>query len=666
MGRARRRVLGARVRRLRAAGRARAAGAAAPVGAARRLPRRLPPRARPEGPHAAACAAARDTGSGAARAGRLGDLLRLGRDLQPGAARGGGRAGGAQGGQPARDGGRCDRRRQPRLRAPDRRAHERAPAARLPPDDVARPLDQRDASMSVDVASTREERLEQVLAGEALDFVGELHARLEPRRRELLMARRERADELLRGGTLDFRPETREIREGGWRVAEAPADYLDRRVEITGPTDRKLVINALNSGARGFMADFEDANSPTWANQVGGHVNLLDAIEGRIEYTSSEGREYQLVADPATLLVRPRGLHLPEKHLLIDGDPMSGALFDFGMHAFHGGRALAEQGRGVFFYLPKLEHHLEARWWEDAFTFVETAFTLPRGTLRATVLIETLPAAFQMDEILWELRDHSLGLNAGRCDYIFSIIKCFRERPEFVLPDRNDVTMTVPFMRAYSELLVKTCHARGAFAMGGMAALIPSRKDPDANDRAIAAVREDKQREAQAGFDGTWVAHPDVVPVATEEFDEVLGERPNQIDNQRPDVSVSAAELLDAGSTPGEITEEGLRNDVNVGFQYISFWLGGRGAAGINNSMEDAATAEIARAQIWQWIRHGKVTREQVVEVLEEEMERIRGEVGDEVWEKGRPRETREIFEQVALGEEFPAFLTLPAYDYLD
>jgi malate synthase len=364
--------------------------------------------------------------------------------------------------------------------------------------------------------------------------------------------------------------------------------------------------------------------------------------------------------------VRPRGWHLPEKHFRIDGEPVSGSLFDFGMHAFHAGRRLHDQGRGVFFYLPKMEHHLEARLWNDALAFAEDTFGMSRGTMRATVLIETLPAAFQMDEILYELREHSLGLNAGRWDYIFSMIKCFRERPEFVLPDRNDVKMTVPFMRAYSELLVKTCHARGAFAMGGMAALIPSRKDPEANERAIAAVREDKKREAEAGFDGTWVAHPDVVSVATEEFDRVLGDKPNQIDKQRPDVSVSAADLLDAGSTPGDITEEGLRNDVNVGFQYVSFWLGGRGAAGINNLMEDAATAEISRSQIWQWVRHGKFTRERVLEVLDEETEKIHAEVGDDVWEKGRPEETRRVFEQVALGDEFPEFLTLPAYELLD
>jgi malate synthase len=518
--------------------------------------------------------------------------------------------------------------------------------------------------MKLEVAPTGAEQ--QILTSEAVDFLGELHARFGRRRGELLAARHARAADLEGGATLDFLAETRELREGDWQVAAPPPDYLDRRVEITGPTDRKLVINALNSGARGFMADFEDANSPTWANQVEGHVNLVDAIEGTIEYDSSEGKEYRLDDEIATLLVRPRGWHLPEKHLVIDGHPASGALVDFGLHVFHGGRRLAEQGRGVFFYLPKLEHHLEARLWNDVFSFSEDQFGLARGTLRATVLIETLPAAFQMDEILWELREHSLGLNAGRWDYIFSMIKCFRDRPEFVLPDRNDVKMTVPFMKAYSELLVKTCHARGAFAMGGMAALIPSRKDAEANERAIAAVREDKEREAKAGFDGTWVAHPDVVPVATEEFDKVLGDRPNQIAKQRPDVDVGAAELLDAAATPGEITEEGLRSDVNVGFQYISFWLGGRGAAGINNLMEDAATAEISRSQIWQWIRHGKVTRERVREVLDEEMAKIHADVGDEVWEKGRPEETRAVFERVALGEEFPEFLTLPAYEYLD
>jgi malate synthase len=515
--------------------------------------------------------------------------------------------------------------------------------------------------VSLDIAPPADERLAEILSDEALGFVGELHGRFGARRLEMLQARHER------GAPSGFLEETREIREdSGWQVAPPRADYEDRRVEITGPTDRKLVINALNSGAKGFMADFEDANSPTWQNQIEGHVNLIDAIEGTITYESSDGRHYELADETATLLVRPRGWHLPEKHVKIDGEPVSGSLVDFGLHAFHNLRRLHDRGLGCYLYLPKLEHHLEAGLWNDVFAFTEDALGVPAGTIRATVLIETLPAAFQMDEILHALREHSYGLNAGRWDYIFSMIKCFRDDPRFVLPDRNDVKMTVPFMRAYTELLVKTCHARGAFAMGGMAALIPSRKDPDANEQAIQAVREDKKREAEAGFDGTWVAHPDVVDVALEQFDAVLGDKPNQIDRKRDDVRVTREQLLDAASTPGEITEEGLRNDVNVGFQYISFWLGGRGAAGINNLMEDAATAEISRSQIWQWVRHGKFTRERVREVLDEEMERIRAEVGDEVWGKGRPDETREVFERVALGEDFPEFLTLPAYEYLD
>jgi malate synthase len=515
--------------------------------------------------------------------------------------------------------------------------------------------------MSVEAAPPPAERTEEILSDEALAFIGELHERFGRRRSELLEARERREPP---SGFLD---ETREIREdAGWRVAPPRSDYEDRRVEITGPTDRKLVINALNSGAKGFMADFEDANSPTWRNQIEGHVNLIDAIEGTITYDSSEGKHYELVDDPATLLVRPRGWHLPEKHITIDGEQVGGGLVDFGLYAFHNARRLHEKGRGLYLYLPKLEHHLEARLWNDVLTFAEESLGVPPGTMRATVLIETLPAAFQMEEILYELRDHSYGLNAGRWDYIFSMIKVFRDDPAFVLPDRTDVTMTVPFMRAYTELLVQTCHKRGAFAMGGMAALIPSRTDAEANERAIEAVRADKKREAEAGFDGTWVAHPDVVGVAMEEFDKVLGDKPNQIDRLRPDVDVSPEQLLDAAATPGEITEEGLRSDVNVGFQYISFWLGGRGAAGINNMMEDAATAEISRSQIWQWVRHGKVARERVLEILDEEMERIRSEVGDEVWEKGRPDETRRVFEQVALGEEFPAFLTLPAYELID
>jgi malate synthase len=515
--------------------------------------------------------------------------------------------------------------------------------------------------VSVEVAEVPEGRLREILSPDALDFLAELHRTFGRRRSELLEAREQREPP---SGFLD---ETREIREDrSWRVEPPRSDYEDRRVEITGPTDRKLVINALNSGAKGFMADFEDANSPTWLNQVEGHVNLIDAIEGTITYDSSEGRHYELVDDPATLLVRPRGWHLPEKHITVDGEQMGGGLFDFGLHAFHNAARLHGQGKGLYLYLPKIEHHLEARLWNDVLAFAEERLGVPTGTIRATVLIETLPAAFQMEEILYELREHSYGLNAGRWDYIFSMIKVFRDDPSFVLPDRTDVTMTVPFMRAYTELLVRTCHSRGAFAMGGMAALIPSRKDPEANERAIEAVRADKKREAEAGFDGTWVAHPDVVSVAMEEFDKVLGDRPNQIDRLRDDVDVSPEQLLDAAATPGHVTEQGLRDDVNVGFQYISFWLGGRGAAGINNLMEDAATAEISRSQIWQWVRHGHFTRERVREILDEEMERIRSEVGDEVWAKGRPDETREIFERVALGDEFPAFLTLPAYEYLD
>jgi malate synthase len=514
--------------------------------------------------------------------------------------------------------------------------------------------------VSLHTAPPPAERTDEILSADALALIESLHARFGRRRSELLQAREQRRPP--RG----FLEETREIREGGWKVAAVREDYADRRVEITGPTDRKLVINAMNSGAKGFMADFEDANSPTWRNQIEGHVNLIDAVEGTITYDGADGRHYELVDEPATLLVRPRGWHLPEKHVLVDGEQVGGALVDFGLFAFHCARRLLDQGKGVYLYLPKLEHHLEARLWNDVLSFAEDELEIPRGTMRATVLIETLPAAFQMDELLYELREHSYGLNAGRWDYIFSMIKCFRDDPAFVLPDRNDVTMTVPFMRAYTELLVKTCHARGAFAMGGMAALIPSRTDEKANERAIDAVRADKRREAEAGFDGTWVAHPDVVAAAKEEFDRVLGDRPNQIERRRDDVEVTPEQLLDAAATPGEITEQGLRNDVSVGFQYISFWLGGRGAAGINNLMEDAATAEIARSQIWQWIRHGKFSRERVREMLDEEMARIHEEVGDAVWEEGRPEDTRRVFERVALGEDFPAFLTLIAYELID
>jgi malate synthase len=443
-------------------------------------------------------------------------------------------------------------------------------------------------------------------------------------------------------------------------------------VEITGPTERKMTINALNSGADGFMADLEDANSPTWQNMVDGQVNLRDAIDGTITYTGSDDRDYELGPKPATLLVRPRGWHLPERHLLVDDEPVAGALFDFGLYFFHCAPRLVSKGSGPYFYLPKMESHREARLWNEVFCWSQAALGIPRGTVKATVLIETLPAAFEMDEILYELREHSAGLNAGRWDYIFSAIKCFPNRREYVLPDRAAVTMTVPFMRAYAELLAATCHRRGAHAMGGMAALIPSRRDEEANEKALAGVRADKEREVKQGYDGTWVAHPDLVPVAREVFEKGLGGRPNQLE-RRPEVEVSAADLLDLASTPGEITEQGLRTDVSIGFQYVSFWLGGRGAAAINSLMEDAATAEISRAQIWQWVRHGAtledgrtVTADLVREVLDQETTKIREQVGQDTWGVGRPRETREILERVALSEELIEFLTLIAYEYLD
>jgi malate synthase len=526
----------------------------------------------------------------------------------------------------------------------------------------------------LELRATDDRTFDEILTPDALEFVAALQREFGPRRIELLKARAERRARLAAGEMLDFLPGTVEIRESDWTVAPVPADIQQRWVEITGPTERKMTINALNSGADGFMADFEDANAPTWRNMVEGHINLRDAIEGTITYDGSDGRHYELGENSATLLVRPRGWHLPERHFLVDGDPVAGAFFDFGMYVLHNARNLLRNGSGPYFYLPKMESHLEARLWNDVFNYAQDALGMERGTIKATVLIETLPAAFEMDEILYELRDHSAGLNAGRWDYIFSAIKCFRDRPEMVLPNRVDVTMTVPFMRAYTELLAATCHRRGAHAMGGMAALIPSRKGgQEENQRALDGVRADKDREVKQGYDGTWVAHPDLVPVAREIFEQGLGGAPNQLERQRGDVNVTAGQLLDLASTPGSITEQGLRTDVSVGFQYISFWLGGRGAAAINNLMEDAATAEISRSQIWQWIRHratledGRtVTRELVLEILDEETTKIRDTVGEDTWRAGRPVDTREIFEAVALSDELLEFLTLPAYQYLD
>ena len=472
-------------------------------------------------------------------------------------------------------------------------------------------------------------------------------------------------------GAPGFDPATERVREGDWIVDPPPPALADRRVEITGPTDPKTVINALNSGARGFMADFEDATAPTWENLLEGQQSLSEAVRGTLEHEEG-GKSYRLEERTATLLVRPRGLHLPERHLDFGGSPALGALVDFGLFFFHNAVELAGRAAGPFFYLPKLEHWREAELWAHVLAWAEAEMDLPLGTARATVLIETVPAAFHMEEILYVLRDHSGGLNAGRWDYIFSMIKTFREDPAFVLPDRAEVTMTVPFMRAYTELLVRTCHRRGAHAMGGMSAFVPSRRDAEANERAFEAVRADKRREAGDGFDGTWVAHPDLVPVAMECFDEVLGERPNQVMRTRQDVEVGAAELLDVASTPGRITEAGLRGNLNVAIQYLSSWLRGRGAVAIRNLMEDAATAEIARSQVWQWIRHearlddGRVIDRRLVgRLLPEELEAIRAEVGDAVFAESRANDARELLERLVLGDEFEPFLTLVAYERL-
>jgi malate synthase len=525
----------------------------------------------------------------------------------------------------------------------------------------------------IELKGPNQGRFAEVLTPEALAFVARLQREFGGRRLELLQKRDERQARLDAGESPQFLTDTKSVRDSEWRVAKVPKDLQDRRVEITGPTDRKMLINALNSGARVFMADFEDANSPTWTNLVEGQVNLIDAIERRIDFTSPEGKDYRLNEKVATLLVRPRGWHLEERHLEVDGKPVSGSLFDFGLYFFHNAKRLLGKGSGPYFYLPKLESHLEARLWNDVFNFAQDDLGIPRGTIRATVLIETILAAFEMEEILYELRDHSSGLNAGRWDYIFSIIKKFRNRPEFVLPDRAQVTMTVPFMRAYTLLLVKICHRRGAHAMGGMAAFIPSRRDPEVNRVALAKVKEDKDREAGDGFDGTWVAHPDLVPTATEAFDRVLGDRPNQLDRQRPDVSVTAAELIDVHVPGGSVTENGLRMNVTVGIQYIESWLRGVGAAAINNLMEDVATAEISRSQLWQWIRHSSrlsegptVSEDLVREIADDEMTKIRERLGEDGWSKSRFDDARAVFEEVALARSFPAFLTLVALRHLD
>jgi malate synthase len=519
----------------------------------------------------------------------------------------------------------------------------------------------------VTITGPPEDRYGEVLTDRALALIAQLHRSFGARRRELLDARQERYAQLAAGGVLSFLPETKDVREDpSWQVAEPAPGLVDRRVEITGPTDRKMTINALNSGAKVWLADQEDANTPHWGNVVSGPLNLGDALAGAIDFTSPEGKDYKLRDLSTTIVVRPRGWHLPEKHILVDGEQTSGSLVDFALHLVHNSQALLDAGKGPYFYLPKMESHLEARLWNDAFVAAQEFLGLPRGTIRATVLIETYPAAFEMEEILYELRDHSAGLNAGRWDYLFSVIKKFRTRGrDFMLPDRNSVTMTAPFMRAYTELLVRTCHKRGAHAIGGMAAFIPNRRDAEVTEVAMQKVREDKTREADDGFDGSWVAHPDMVALCREVFDSVLGDRPNQIDRKREDVHVTAEQLLDVAATPGEITEAGLRNDISVGLQYLESWLRGGGAVAIFNLMEDAATAEIARSQVWQWLHNDvtladgqKVTRELVERIIDEELAKVRTEGPGSRWD-----DAKALFSEMALSDDFSEFLTLPAYE---
>ncbi len=513
----------------------------------------------------------------------------------------------------------------------------------------------------------------EILTPDALAFVEGLHRAFDERRRSLLAERAARQLRIDEGELPDFLAGTESIRSGDWRVAPVPADLADRRVEITGPVERKMMINALNSGARTFMADFEDSNTPSWDNITQGQINARDAVARTIRLEQPDGKVYSLNEDPATLFIRPRGWHLVEKHITVDGEPVAGGLVDFGLFVFHNGRTLVDRGSGPYFYLPKLESHLEARLWNDVFVHAQDQIGIPQGSIKATVLIETILAAFEMDEILYELREHSAGLNAGRWDYIFSVIKKFRNDPSRLLPDRGQITMTVPFMRAYTELLVQTCHKRGAHAMGGMAAFIPNRRDPEVTERALGKVAADKEREAADGCDGTWVAHPDLVPVAQAEFDKVLGGRPNQLDKQRPDVDVKPSDLLTTTIEGGTITEAGIRTNINVGILYIESWLSGNGAAALYNLMEDAATAEISRSQLWQWVHNQAQTNEGVTvsadlvrRIADEEMETIRTLVGDETFASGRYEQARRVFEKVALAPEFVEFLTLAAYDEIN
>jgi len=520
------------------------------------------------------------------------------------------------------------------------------------------------------VAGAMKPRFDEVLTSEALAFLADLHARFDGERRRLLALRAERQARFDAGETPDFLPNTADVRAGSWTVGPIPADLQDRRVEITGPTDRKMVVNALNCGAKVFMTDFEDANSPTWENCIEGQLNLMDRWAGRIDFTDPvSGKAYKLGPKPAVLMVRPRGWHLMEDHVTVGGEPMSGSLFDFGLYLFHNAKAAIAAGSGPYFYLPKMESHLEARLWNDVFVHAQQRLGLDVGTIKATVLIETLPAAFEMDEILHELRDHIVGLNCGRWDYIFSFIKKLAKNAAYVLPDRSQVTMGDAFLKAYSLLLIRTCHRRGAFAMGGMAAQIPIKNNPEANAAAFAKVKADKEREAGNGHDGTWVAHPDLVPVAMEVFDRLMPQQ-NQLSKLREDVEVAARDLLEVHK--GTRTQAGFRENIRVGVQYMEAWLRGRGAVPIYNMMEDAATAEISRAQIWQFVAYGveleggiKVTRDWFAKVYDEELAKVRGEIGPETYDKGRFPEAAKLFKELSLAPEFADFLTTPAYQLI-
>ena len=527
-----------------------------------------------------------------------------------------------------------------------------------------------DLALDIEILGNTNEAQEEILTPEALEFASLLHRKYNPKRLELLNHRKFRQTEIDSGTMPHFLPETESIRQGDWKTAPIPDDLLDRRVEITGPVDRKMIINALNSGVKVFMADFEDSNSPTWDNIINGQINLRDAVKGTISFTNPNGKHYQLNDETATLMVRPRGWHLNEKNVMVGSELISASIFDFALYFFHNVNALIASGTGPYFYLPKLESHLEARLWNDVFNTAQDELGIPRGTIKATVLIETILAAFEMDEILYELREHSAGLNCGRWDYIFSFIKKFRNQPDFVLPDRSEITMDRHFLRSYVNLLVQTCHKRNAHAMGGMAAQIPIKDDPIANEEALGKVQDDKEREARAGHDGTWIAHPGLAPIAMDAFNSVMPGS-NQIHNMRNEVRVTADDLLVVPS--GDITESGIRTNIRVGIQYIEAWLRGNGCVPLYHLMEDAATAEISRAQLWQWIHHeakldegNQITDHQFDEWMEEELEVIKSEIGEDRYNAGRFKDASTLFAEMIKKEEFDEFLTLPAYNYLN